>query len=197
MYFDRVHGFVPILQQSRYYRRSKQMSPPASHLCLQYAAWTVAATLSSHFNGLSHILYCSTLDRMTRLEYGPESSVSLSSSHTEAIQGEAEASYLDRAQAWVLIALYESMQNTFQCAWKSAGRAIRLVQLMRLDRLDLPQAKASNSGIEPTDSAMISYLEEKRRTFWSAFCLDSFSCILGGLPLTLNHDLVRGHIFWR
>ncbi|ROW05911.1 hypothetical protein VPNG_07978 [Cytospora leucostoma] len=71
---------------------------------------------------------------------------------------------------------------TFLRGWASAGRAIRLIQLMRLNDVD-----ASAHTDEPRDFVES---ETKRRTFWIAFCLDRLICILEGLPLTLSEQTI-------
>lgn len=165
LFFDRANTFLPIIQQYRYFQRSRASPAAQSHLCLQSAMWTMAAALSSQFHHLRDALYHSTLDRLGRCP------------------AEDEAARLEHAQAWILIAVYEFMQAPFERAWISAGRAIRLVQLMRLNEID----KMSDLALEG-DSFVEK--EEKRRIFWMAFCLDRCSCVLEGLPLTLNEQEV-------
>ncbi|KLU92890.1 hypothetical protein MAPG_11842 [Magnaporthiopsis poae ATCC 64411] len=202
LYFDRVHMFVPMLHRARYVRRSRDQQhcrPPASesHACLQQAMWTLAATLSSQFQQLRGRLYLETLQRLRALEL-------VDSFHHRGGGAEAEAHQLEQVQAWILVAIYEFMQVGFHRAWASAGRAIRLVQLMRLHDLD-PPFDASSSGGEhleqqhwpppppyDADDAADAHacLEEKRRTFWMAFCLDRYSCVIDGLPLTLGEHII-------
>ncbi len=193
LYFDRVHVFVPILRQSRFISRSKQAESTPSYVCLRYAAWTMAAALSSQFRGISCSLYYATLEKLKVFDITPPTPMSRTDlgKHDEPMPAVNEASYLDQAQAWILIAVYEFMQNTFQRAWASAGRAIRLVQFMRLNSLDAHDVTvAASARQEDASSSAIAYLEEKRRTFWMAFCLDRYSCVLGDLPLTLSEHLV-------
>lgn len=163
LFFDRSNTFLPIIQQYRYFQRSRPGPTSPSHLCLQSAVWTMAAALSSQFQHLRDALYHDTLEKL---------------GHTPA---EDDASRLEHAQAWILVAIYEFMQAPFQRAWISVGRAIRLVQLMRLNEID----KVSDLEVDP--EAFIEK-EERRRTFWMAFCLDRCSCVLEGLPLTLNEQ---------
>lgn len=127
--------------------------------------WTMAAALSSQFHHLRDPLYHDTIEK---LAHSPT---------------EDDVSRLEHAQAWILIAVYELMQAPFQRAWISAGRAIRLVQLMRLNETD----KVTDLDVDPETFVE---KEERRRTFWMAFCLDRCSCVLEGLPLTLNEQEV-------
>ncbi|RYP83760.1 hypothetical protein DL770_005338 [Monosporascus sp. CRB-9-2] len=87
--------------------------------------------------------------------------------------------YFDRTHSFVPII----QQDTIQRAWTSSGRAIRLVQLMKLNRIDDIDANLG-AGFEVHPNILVEK-EEKRRTFWMVFCLDRFSCALDGLPLTL------------
>ncbi|KAI1759696.1 fungal-specific transcription factor domain-containing protein [Hypoxylon sp. FL1150] len=166
LFFDRASTFLPIVQRYRHFQRSRASPATQSHMCLQSAMWTVAAVLSSQFYHLRDALHHSTLDKL---------------SHCPA---EDETSRLEHAQAWILIAVYEFMQAPFERAWISAGRAIRLVQLMRLNEVD----KISDAAALDAESFVEK--EEKRRIFWMAFCLDRCSCVLEGLPLTLNEQEV-------
>ncbi|KAK3367532.1 fungal-specific transcription factor domain-containing protein [Podospora didyma] len=196
LYFDRVHVFMPVLQQCRYYNRSSKPSSPtsshrnsfssthyasstsfstASHECLQYAMWAMAASLSSQFQHLRCMLYREVLERLKALELA---------SHSLSAEDEA-TSRLEQAQAWILVAIYELMQVGFHRAWASAGRAIRLVQLLRLNEVDYYSSHADGSEDAPD---VFVEKEVKRRTFWMALCLDRFSCVLGGLPLTLSEQ---------
>ncbi|KUL92077.1 hypothetical protein ZTR_02615 [Talaromyces verruculosus] len=106
----------------------------------------------------------------------------------ELEDGSLEESYcLQRAQAWILVAVYEFMHTTFQRAWTSAGRAFRIAQLMKLNEIDSVNNLASQSFTGRDDFIE---LEEKRRTFWKAYCLDRFFCFLGDLPLTVNEHTI-------
>lgn len=169
--------FIPILQRGRYIRSSRPAlgltgSSPASqsHTCLQYAIWAMAASMSSQFQHLRSMLYHEALQRLTALElsYSPV---------------EDDVNRLEQTQAWILVAIYELMQVGFRRAWASAGRAIRLVQLMRLNNVD----SGIDVAISAADIDSDSFVEKeaKRRTFWITLCLDRFSCVLHGLPLTL------------
>ncbi|KAJ5548838.1 fungal-specific transcription factor domain-containing protein [Penicillium frequentans] len=174
LYFDRVYPFVPILQQCRYFSWAKQRSPSGSHLCLKYALWTVASSLSSQFQHMRHGLYHDTRQMLELLE-GEDY-------HQE------DAFYLQQAQAWILVAIYEFMHKTFRRTWASTGRALRLVQLLKLNGIDSLEHLHDVSGsLYTTDAEM----EEKRRTFWMAYCLDRLFCVLNNSPLTVDEHTLQ------
>lgn len=96
---------------------------------------------------------------------------------------------VEQAQTWILIATYEFRRMHFHRSWMSTGRAVRLVQMMGLHCMDrtvsdsppllLPKPKDWTAG------------EERRRTFWMAFCLDRYASIGHGWPSTVDDKDVR------
>ncbi|KAK1718091.1 uncharacterized protein BDZ83DRAFT_633309 [Colletotrichum acutatum] len=185
LYFDRVHSFTPFLHQSSYIRISKHLEKrremntraisdgtKLSHKCLQYAMWAMASSLSSQFQHLRDTMYREALDRFRNLD-SPGGPV------------EKEEGLLKQAQAWILISMYELMAVGFHRAWVSAGRAVRLIQLLRLSSIDKSCDKASGST---EDSDLFVEKEEKRRTLWMAFCLDAVICLVHDLPRTFTES---------
>lgn len=91
---------------------------------------------------------------------------------------------LMQVQAWLLLAFYEFMRVDFRRGWMSAGRAFRLIQLMRLHELDLFNAALTVPTMDWIDT------EQRRRTFWLAYSLDRFVCLSSGSPLTLSEQVL-------
>lgn len=158
----------------------------------------MGAALSSQFQPLQNDLYRDTRRMLETLEVEDIED-------TAQVQAQENGFWLQRAQAWVLLAVYEFMRKTFRRAWFSAGRAFRLTQLMKLNEIDSPDdatAVATGMGISISMSLEMGMsfpgqqqtdcvdVEEKRRTFWTVFCLDRFFCTLDGHPLTVNEDMV-------
>lgn len=154
---------------------NQQLWPSEYHTCLQYAVWTLAASVSSQFQATKDSLYLDTRRMLTTLE-------------TEDNPFE-EYYYLEHIQALLLIATYEFMQNNFSRAWASAGKAFRLVQLMKLHRLDSPSSVDGDAMMFAENDSWV-VTEEKRRVFWIAFCLDRFLCGVNGSPLTFSEEAV-------
>ncbi|KAL2801777.1 fungal-specific transcription factor domain-containing protein [Aspergillus granulosus] len=176
LYFDRVHPFAPILQRWRYHVWSKQPRKSEGQTCLQYAMWTVAASLSAQFRTLRDSLYQETRRMLDALD---------SQSQRTDPNGSIEL-----AQAWVLICVYEYMQLSPPQAWMSAGRCCRLVLGMRLYELDDPNNPVMVARDQETNLIDWTGLEERRRTFWMAYSLDRFISFQNGLPFTLNEQLI-------
>ncbi|OOF90933.1 hypothetical protein ASPCADRAFT_518816 [Aspergillus carbonarius ITEM 5010] len=175
LYFDRVHPFAPILQRWRYHVWAKQPKKTEAQTCLQYAMWTVAASLSAQFQSLRDRLYTETRRMLDALD----------------LQGlKTEAPSIEQAQAWVLVCIYEYMQLSPLQAWMSTGRCSRLVLGMRLYELDDPNSPVTMAREQ--EAVLVDWigLEEQRRTFWMAYSLDRFISFHNGLPFTLNEQLV-------
>ncbi|KAL2831658.1 fungal-specific transcription factor domain-containing protein [Aspergillus pseudoustus] len=176
LYFDRVHPFAPILQRWRYHIWSKQHRKSEGQTCLQYAMWTVAASLSAQFRTLRDSLYQETRRMLDALD-----------SQTQRTDPNGS---IEQAQAWVLICVYEYMQLSPLQAWMSAGRCCRLVLGMRLYELDDPNNPVMVARDQETSLIDWTGLEERRRTFWMAYSLDRFISFHNGLPFTLNEQLI-------
>lgn len=86
---------------------------------------------------------------------------------------------LEQVQAWLLLAIHEFMCVDFRRGWMSAGRAFRLIQLSWRHGTDRPD-QAPGDWIES---------EQKRRTFWMAYCLDRFVSMRIGSPLTFSETV--------
>ena len=134
--------------------------------------WTLAALLSAQFQHFQESLYQETKQMLE--------SLSLSNKGHDPIETE-------EIQAWILVATYESMRAYHQQAWMSAGRAFRLVQLLRLHEIDIPNK-------DPVPETEFIGIEEKRRVFWMAYFLDHLFSMRNNWPVTLNEHVVGPHL---
>jgi hypothetical protein len=157
-----------MIHEGRYRYRNSQQPKSEAKEALQYAMWTLGASFSAQFQQLSQSLYDETRRMLDVLE----------------VRGrEIDTIELEHLQACLLLAIYEFMHSYDRRGWMRAGYAFRLVQLMRLFELD-----TTTDILAPNDWVEV---EEKRRTFWVAFCLDRFLSIRNKWPLTLIEHLVN------
>ncbi|KAK8054266.1 hypothetical protein PG996_013567 [Apiospora saccharicola] len=184
LYFDRAYAFAPIVQ-ARYYRSwSQQPVKSQQKTCLQHAMWTLASSLSSQFQVDGRRFYAKTRQLLHALE-SEESCHQIS---------------LEQAQAWTLVAIYELTCQDFHRGMMSAGRAFRLIQMMRLYELDAPQRQ----GTPPTmqlgqyQQGQLNLVQDdwvetetKRRTFWLAYTIDRFTSMVDGLHMFFDERLIR------
>ncbi|KAI1097371.1 fungal-specific transcription factor domain protein [Jackrogersella minutella] len=170
LYFDRVHPIIPILNKPKTFKwMSDGNSMSEARQCLQYAMWTSAIAFSSQFGGFQETIYAKTRFMLDQLDLNGN---------------DALICHIEHVQAWILITFYEFSKTNYRRGWLSAGRVFRLVQFSRLYDLDSPKTLGPGSEDDPIS------LEEKRRTFWVAYCLDRFISVSEGAPMTLNEEVV-------
>ena len=148
-------------------------------MCLQYAMWVLAASLSSQFQLIRRDLYTEARHLLDTLETDCQDN-----------QTYPNCICIEQVQAWILLAIYELTSDTcnYQRGMVSAGRAFRLVQLMRLYEIDgHNHVGTSCQGQGQGDWIDI---ESMRRTFWMAYTLDRSTSAIDGLPLTFNERQV-------
>lgn len=159
---------------------TRQTDKPKHKICLQYAMWTLAASFSSQFQLIRSNLYREARQLLDALE-------------TDAQNSQAELYHvisIEQVQAWCLLAIYELTNDTcnYQRGMISAGRAFRLVQMMRLYEIDSPNHPATNNQ-DPGQGDWID-IESMRRTFWLAYTIDRFTGMIDGLPLAFDERQV-------
>lgn len=185
LYFERVHPFAPIIHKARYFSWADQDSPSLVRNALRLAMWTLAAAISTQFQNLSHRLYAATRHALHRLD-GNDRDLPWT---TGDIQ-------LEEIQAWLLLAYYEFVRMERHHVLLTAARAFRLVQLTQLHSVDAlnPSMQKDAHGCSPGSpepgDPMNAILEEKRRTFWLAFCFDRFLNAHDSLTFTLQEEVV-------
>ncbi|RYO87187.1 hypothetical protein DL763_006465 [Monosporascus cannonballus] len=167
VYFERTHQSVPILHRRQYFSWAHSPSKTPAQNCLQHAMWTSAASLSSHLQPLQESLYQATQRLLAASNDTPSAAMSI-----------------EYVQARILMSIHDFVHRSHHQAWISAGQCFRIVQLMRLDQLDDPlQPEKANNRDRWLQ------LEEKRRAFWMAYCLDVLASKRGQWPLTLHEHL--------
>lgn len=128
--------------------------------------------LSSQFESYRDTLYTETKQMLESLDM-----VENHHSHESPV-------CIEEIQAWLLLAFYEFSRTNYKRGWVTAGRAFRLVQLARLHEIDSPERTMLLQGEDPV------VVEERRRTFWVAYCLDRFISLKNQWPLTLMEEVV-------
>lgn len=93
-----------------------------AQICLQQTMWALATSASAESQKAGDVLYHSAVQRLEQLE---------------ARGGAHQLSHVMQVQAWLLLAFYEFIRVDFRRGWMSAGRAFRLIQLMRLHECDI------------------------------------------------------------
>ena len=163
------------------YHASMNLAPDRRPpICLRYIMWCHAASITDKYMHHQDIFYRRArkyieLDEMKGI-------------------GEAFVS-LAHAQTWTLICTYEFKMMCFPRAWMSVGRAARMATMMGLNQVDNVGVDAKQCLPPPKDWTE---MEERRRTFWMAYCCDRFASIGTGWPMMIDERdvslLERTHI---
>ncbi|KAJ2905362.1 binuclear zinc transcription factor [Zalerion maritima] len=139
-------------------------------VCLRYAMWTLACSVTDKYQHHKDIFY----DRARKyLE-------------ADYIKGHGEHMIsAGHAQTHILLAKYELKMMFFPRAWMSTGSGVRLCQMMGLHRLDGTGLDVKQCIPPPRDWTE---KEERRRTFWMAFCEDRYASIGTGWPMAIDEN---------
>jgi hypothetical protein len=168
IYFTKVHPSFPVIHKPRFMAAmnlAPHMRPP---VCLRYIMWTLAASITDKYDALQEHFY------QRARKYA----------QTDEMKGHGESTItLAHCQMWILTSTYEFKLMYFPRAWLSSGRATRLAQMMQLHRMDGVGLDVKQCLPPPKDWTE---REERRRTFWMAFCVDRYASIGTGWPMTID-----------
>ncbi|KAI4250786.1 MAG: hypothetical protein L6R42_008631, partial [Xanthoria sp. 1 TBL-2021] len=176
IYFRQVHPSMPMLHPYRYRASmglAPHMRPPVS---LRYAIWCLASKLSDRLFNHQEVFY-----RRAR-KYA----------EIDEMKGLGEAFVtVAHCQTWVLICTYEFQMMYFPRAWSSVGRAVRLAMMMGLNRVDGMGLDVKQVLPPPRDWTEG---EERRRTFWMAYCVDRYASMGTGWPMAMDERDVKSNL---
>ncbi|KAI2642652.1 fungal-specific transcription factor domain protein [Xylaria nigripes] len=170
LFFDRVHPNIPILKRSKLRELTNYDDEAKSYRhCLFDAIYMFAAAFSSQFSNVEAALYAKCRSGLERWE---------------SLGSDSEICDIAHIQSWILITFYEFSRVNYRRGWLSAGRVFRLVQLAKLSDLDRSLRLAPMGDDSDVD------LEEMRRTFWAAYCLDGLISLNGDDSTTFNEQMI-------
>lgn len=179
IYFEKVHPSSPIIHRRRFLAAMNLAPHVRPPVCLRYAMWCLAASITDRYAGLSEIFY-----RRARKYL-----------ELDEMKGHGESMLtIAHCQCWSLICTYEFKSMYFPKAWMSSGRATRMAQMMGLHRLDGVGLDVKQCLVPPRDWTE---REERRRTFWLAFCNDRYASIGTGWPMLIDEKDVSATPFAR
>ncbi|KAK2073654.1 hypothetical protein P8C59_007919 [Phyllachora maydis] len=168
IYFDTVHPSMPMMHKYRYLAAMDLAPNQRPPVCLRYAMWTLACSVGDKYHDMKDLFY----QRARKYV------------ELDCVKGYGEHMIsIAHAQTHVLLASYEFKMMYFPRAWMSTGAAVRLCQMVGLHRLDGTGPDVKQCIPPPRDWTE---REERRRTFWMAFCQDRYASIGSGWPMTID-----------
>ncbi|KAF1359815.1 hypothetical protein EJ07DRAFT_118927 [Lizonia empirigonia] len=181
LFFDRVYLSAPIIHKGRYATCMDQGEPLSAYACLRLAVCTSATAFSARYRDIGETIYHKTLQSLENLE-----------SNEHSRPWGATDFQIEYIQAWLLLAIYEYMRMDRAQGNSAASRALRLIRRCRLSDLDASdvfvQDGTYTASATNDDFALV---EEKRRTFWLAFCFDRMLNTKDDLDWVLPEEMVR------
>ncbi|KAK8088651.1 binuclear zinc transcription factor [Apiospora hydei] len=175
-FFQRQSETIPILNQQRYLQEfysPPHMKPP---MCLQYAIWAIAAIENNKYSASRDVFY----QRARQYAEADEMKVS-------------HANQLPQRQVLCtdfILGAWRTFSHSETCPGMGLY-CMRLAEMMGLQRLDCPPGEMPPAILPPKDWID---LEERRRTFWGIFCLDSHCSISTGWPTFVDPSEVTTHL---
>ncbi|PKS07875.1 hypothetical protein jhhlp_006483 [Lomentospora prolificans] len=168
IYFEKVHPSVPMIHKYRYLAAMNLAPNQRPPVALRYAIWTLACSITDKYGDLKDLFY-QRARKYVEADY---------------IKGYGEHMIsVAHCQTHVLLACYELKMMYFPRAWMNTGAAVRLCQMVGLHRLDGAGLDVKQCLPPPRDWTE---REERRRTFWMAFCEDRYASIGTGWPMSVD-----------
>ncbi|KAI1503217.1 fungal-specific transcription factor domain-containing protein [Biscogniauxia marginata] len=168
MYFEKIHPSLPMIHKFRYLAAMNLAPNQRPPVALRYAIWTLACSLTDKYGNLKDLFY-QRARKYIEADY---------------IKGYGEHLIsVAHCQTHILLASYEFKMMYFPRAWMSTGSAVRLAQMMGMHRLDGTGLDVKQCLPPPRDWTE---KEERRRTFWMAFCEDRYASIGTGWPMSVD-----------
>ncbi|KID62887.1 binuclear zinc transcription factor, partial [Metarhizium hybridum] len=168
VYFEKVHPSMPMIHRYRYLAAMNLAPNQRPPVCLRYAMWTLACSITDKYADLKDLFY-QRARKYVEADY---------------VKGYGEHMIsVAHCQTHILLAAYEMKMMYFPRAWINTGSAVRLAQMIGLHRLDGTGLDVKQCLPPPKDWTE---REERRRTFWMAFCEDRYASIGTGWPMTVD-----------
>ena len=179
LYFDISYPTLPILSRRRFMIEREKNSISRSSSSLIYSVAMIGAGTLSQYRPLQQVCYHLARKYLEMCELDDDSS---------------DLASINVFQAFVFIIRYEITNNRLERAWMTLGRAIRLAKLLNLHRMDQVETACVDGSklglsLPPTDDPAL--LEERRRSFWGLYILESYACTRTGMPSHLGEAQVR------
>ncbi|CAJ2505536.1 Uu.00g129300.m01.CDS01 [Anthostomella pinea] len=159
-FFDVFHPVTPIIDRSRFQAKLACEPVPIQTQALSLAMGTLGALATPELDFALDACYLQARNLLNQCEMQ---------------ESDAPLADINTLQACILLSLYEFRQNLSR-AWITLGRAMRLGQIMCLDRTHATRNSAHPGPFTPLPPVSDpGELEERRRAFWQLYILDGFA----------------------
>ncbi|KAK5947181.1 hypothetical protein PMZ80_001328 [Knufia obscura] len=167
-YFEKVHPSMPMIHRPRFMASLNMPMNQRPPVCLRYIMWAHACGMLPQYKTSAEQFYQKARKYIEQ----------------DQMKGHGESFIsVPHAQAFILIATYEFKAMYFPRAWMTCGDGTRISQLMGLHRQDRVGLDVKQTMAPPKDWIE---REERRRTFWMAYCNDRYASIGTGWPMSID-----------
>jgi len=168
VYFEKVHPSLPMIHRPRFMASLNMPTNQRPPVCLRYIMWAHACAMLPQYKTSAEQFYQKARKYIEQ----------------DQMKGHGESFIsVPHAQAFILIGTYEFKTMYFPRAWMTCGLATRIAQLMGLHRQDRVGLDVKQTMAPPKDWIE---REERRRTFWMAYCQDRYASIGTGWPMAID-----------
>ncbi|KAF4961863.1 hypothetical protein FSARC_10021 [Fusarium sarcochroum] len=172
-FFNHIYNSLPVLCENRFF--TLLIRPHSDSVsALKYAVALLSAALSVPHQHLQKELYGLVRGHIEACEMNNDSSA---------------FSNLETFQAVLFLLRYEIMSSHITKAWMTLGRAIRLASVMnmhKMDDVDEPTGIVPGLHVALPATTDQSLIEERRRSFWLLFVLETYVRTRSGMPSQLG-----------
>jgi hypothetical protein len=179
-YFESVYFSFPFINRDRFMAEKTDTHSPAIS-ALIYAVALAGCPPSSQDHNQQLVCY------------------KLARNYAERCEQEDYLNDLNLLQALLLIGRFEAMNRKLERSWLTLGRAAMLCKLLRLNQMDATESDKGVHNYETQNGPRLALshtenpvlLEERRRTFWGLYILQSYVRTRTGWEYQLEDTEVR------
>ncbi|XXG97586.1 hypothetical protein Hte_003892 [Hypoxylon texense] len=164
-FFDVFYPVLPFINPVRFHAELAQCPDSIPLQALSHAIAALGALASNELSGALEACYNQA---RTLLEL------------CERQENGAALVDINTLQTYVLLSVYEFRQPNFARAWMTLGRAMRLAKIMGLDKKNPQPAVSLDQDLFITLPPPLldpAQMEERRRTFWQIYILDTYAAM--------------------
>jgi hypothetical protein len=181
-YFGQVHWFMLLFHQDDFRSTFAQVSADLHREGSDIALGTLSTAVAVCAISLQYVSY-SDMPSLTSLEVDAEAlKLEMFTALGHSLLDILALGSLDTVYTCVLMGTYYLYHGEPDLAWPLCGCALRTAQALSLHRRTLPDASLSGQPLHSFQRSA----EARKRCWWAIYEIDTFCCMLYGLPLSIT-----------
>jgi hypothetical protein len=190
VYFEKIHGFVPIIHRPRFLAKHLQNHQPSEEQFVE-SSLDSALLINSMCSLAARFSNSPAFDGVCPRDRGNSFAARANAIYQEYAHCTTPPTpTLTYLQGCVLLALFELATGPSLRGWVLTGYCIRLAYEMDLNTIDEDVTRNGSTesvpATQPSSAADWSLREEFRRVWWSIWELDTFTATLSCRPFAID-----------